>query len=324
MSHDRLYAEMIPAADRNHRRRGGGRRFVRSALLVASLLVLRTLAYASDVTIVVSSDAAPYVAAQTAIEDRLAGYGHTTRRLPLSKLMHGRPPTFDGMTIIAVGTPAATYLQQHRQSSTSLIYCLVADPTAAGLGTGLPTYGISATVSVTTQFVLIAEALPEARSIGMLYRADVPTSVRHLEAARAALPAGWRLQEIAIDRSGSIAGAIDDLLHRDIDIVWTAADRAVYDRTTVRSLLLAALRHKIPVFGYSLSFVRAGALLGIAIDPAQQGVQAAGLAHDLIVRRSADPNRPPAFEIAVNSVVAEMLAIDLPSMFLERVGHVVP
>ena len=41
------------------------------------------------------------------------------------------------------------------------------------------------------------------------------------------------------------------------------ADAAAYDAATVRSLLLASIRRKTPVFGYSPALVRAGALLGV-------------------------------------------------------------
>jgi ABC-type uncharacterized transport system substrate-binding protein len=137
-----------------------------------------------------------------------------------------------------------------------------------------------------------------------------------------------------VDKHESVAKAIDALLAGGVDVVWTAPDSSVYDVATVRSLLLEAIRSHTPVFGFSPAFVRAGALLGVGIEPAHQGRQAAAIV-DLLLKAAAAASsgattqpRPeqlcpdPEFQLAVNLIVARELSITLPKSLVTRAVHV--
>ena len=162
----------------------------------------------------------------------------------------------------------------------------------------------------------------------MLYRSDKPDSRRQFEAASEALPKGWRLDAIAVDKSDSVAAAIDKLMQRRVDIVWTSADTAIYDTPAVRSLLLSAMRSKTPVFGFSPAFARAGAVIGIGIDPASQGAQAAALTIKVLqqatsARSSPGTIEPPSqFQIILNAVAAQQLGIELPDSVIQKASQV--
>jgi len=295
------------------------------------LVSFASLALASESLIVVSSNAVPYLAAQTAIEERLSGMGYTSHSVDLVDFSLAGLDSSLYDVAIAVGTAATALLYQRLPSAVPLVYCLVGDPAAAGLDASRPIHGICATVPVETQFALIAEALPKVRKIGMLYRASDSAGRERVERVRSALPQQWRLEDVAIDDHDNVARAIAHLLAQDIDIVWTAVDRSVYDESTIRYLLLAALRHQVPVFGYSIPFVRAGALLGLGVEPRQQGIEAANEAYRLareVQMESTESNAnhklhlaEPAFKLAVNSAVAVRLSIDLPQTLLDRAAY---
>ncbi len=280
--------------------------------------------------LVLSSSAAPYIEAAKAATARLEALGWSCRQAQMDTLpAQGEPLVVKADAVIAVGTPAATFLQRRLAASDRLVYCMVADPNSAGLS-GLS--GTTTDVPVAQQFAQIAEALPEVRSIGMLYRGKVAASHRLMAEAKAALPSRWRVEAVDVDKFASVAAAVEELIGRRPGAIWTAADGSVYDVPAIRSLLLGAMRQRIAVFGFSTGVVRAGALLGIGINPAAQGKQAADVAVELM-RRAATPTttppvpktviRPvPEFEIAVNLIVAEKLNLELPTSLRRKASQV--
>jgi ABC-type uncharacterized transport system substrate-binding protein len=125
----------------------------------------------------------------------------------------------------------------------------------------------------------------------------------------------------------SFADAVTALLRHRPGIVWTYLDPELYNSARIRSLLLAALRQGVPVFGFSVPSVRAGALLGVGIEPAEQGEQLAQLREQWsradptlksTVRGRETAHRPPRSRIAVNRIVAEQLGIDLSESILNE------
>jgi ABC-type uncharacterized transport system substrate-binding protein len=65
--------------------------------------------------------------------------------------------------------------------------------------------------------------------------------------------------------------------------------------------------------------VRAGALLGVGIDPDQQGQQAAQYVRTLLSGTpSSDTIIIPTYDICINLVVAQKLSLNLPPAVIER------
>ena len=131
-----------------------------------------------------------------------------------------------------------------------------------------------------------------------------------------------------MDKHESVAEAIENLLAQKPDIIWTAPDSSVYEVTTVKALLLASIRAKTPVFGFSAGVVKAGTLLGIAIDPRTQGQQAAAMMVAMLNRPAgAKPAadhvvEPPKFQIVLNLIVADRLSVSLPAPLIEKANQV--
>ncbi len=275
------------------------------------------------VRVVVSSGAGPYVTAADALTNMLKKQSVLIQSFTLDAIKDGLPAPVSGtskVVWVAIGSRAADVLNSTLAGKTPLVYCMVAKPELIGLKGRLDNVaGVSITLPVNEQFSLIRQALPDLKTIGMLYRSTSPKSVRSLVEVQEQLPEGWRLQAINIDASGSMAKAIQKLFNQQVDLIWTAADSSVYNRSTVKALLLASLRNNTPVFGFSGSFVKAGALLGLEADPALQGEYAAALVQQVF----GHPNKPKKAEmagvnLAVNMIVADRLGISLPAAVVQQ------
>lgn len=308
----------------------GGRWFCTALLLAVAAPV-----WAEGVVIVLGSKAKPYGLAGAAAAKSLAGREQSCRIMLLDNVINKTQsidPTNDA--IIAVGTRAAVHLHRTLPAGPLLTYCMVADPASRGLTQGSRARGVTTDIPAAQQYELLSRALPSVRSVGMLYKGREPRSRAFEKSARLSLPDKWQLHAVDVDNHRSVAEAIDRLLSRPIDIVWTAPDSTVYDIPTVKALLLASIRRGKPVFGFSPPFVRAGALLGVGIDPAEQGRQVAELTHSLLeptATGSADAadkdgaaRRPvePRFQVAVNLIVAKKLGIRLPRSLIREAAYV--
>lgn len=282
-----------------------------------------------EVVIVLSSDAKPYKDAQAALAEQLSKASYKCSVVNLEDLsgqklrdhLEQKPAA-----LVGVGSDAAVYLHDKVPAPQPVLYCMVADPDGLGLSRGRATQGVTIDVPLKEQFALIAEALPRARTLGLIYHSGTERGPKLVKAAQAALPGGWQLEAVDLKNHASVSKAIEDLLKKKVDVIWTAPDAEVYNAATVRTLLLEALRQKVPVFGFSKSFVKAGALLGVGIDPEVQGEQAA----QILVRLTNPDSKPsplkpdaahveaPRFVISVNEVVAEKLSVSLPESILSR------
>jgi len=281
---------------------------------------------ARPVTVVVSGTASPYLQTQQTLVAELTRRGHTVSTAQLADLAGRWTVPMARQAYVAVGTQAAVWLHSRVKAPGRMTYCMVAHPARVGLTDKTPRHGVSTDVPITSQFKLIAEALPSTRSVGMLYRGKSAGSKALIVEARKALPKGWRLKAVDVDAQRSVAKAIETLFESDVDIVWAAADTSVYNVPTIRALLLDAIRRKKAVFGFSPSFVRAGALIGVGISPKMQGFQAAELADRVLRGKVAMPAKilptQPKYDVAVNLIVAHKLSVEIPREVVKRAAHV--
>jgi putative ABC transport system substrate-binding protein len=294
---------------------------VRTAALLA--LLLPQGAPADEVLAVLSEDTAPYRLAEEGLGKALSAAGHhLTGRLLEAPVAPAEAGRFSA--VVAIGSKAAGFLHDHRPPAVPVVFCMVADPVLAGLTAEPRLGGVVTEVPLGVQLALIAEALPQARTLGLLYRGDLERSRAQLAGLQALLPSSWRLEAVGIEAANSVAEAIDSLFARPIDVVWTAPESTIFTEATVRTLLLNALRKRVPVFGFSPSFVRAGALVGIGINPLTQGAQSAAMVLGRINGETAADGQliPPDYEIEVNLVVARKLALDLPAALVGRATQI--
>lgn len=287
------------------------------------------VASADRIVILCSGDDKPYAEAAEQAEAQLKRHGHRVSQV----LMHGdvnQSPSVDWRddvtAALGVGSKAAYWLKTHAPSGVLVGYCMLSDADHLGLTSGRPTIGVTTQIPIREQFKLIRDSVTDAKGIGMLYRRDDGQHAARLAEVRAALPAGARLYAVAIEDHGSMSAAIAALLGEPVDVVWTTPDATIYNSGSVRALLLGALRDRTPVFGFSPAFVRAGALVGTGIDPADQGGQAAKALQEALSGSSGQPiasrQIEPEYQIALNLHVARKLGLTMKSSLRSRATYV--
>lgn len=271
------------------------------------------------VAVVLSKEAEPYRLTEKGLRSTLARRGAVLTTLVLGPQGPGPDRVESAQIIVGVGTEAAQWAQANAPEGAEIVYCMVSDPAGAGLGQGRIAHGVSAEIPVAEQVSLLRQALPGVTHVGTLYNAKSPRGAGFLEAFRNAAPTDWTIHAIDTSTKASTSEAIAALMARKPDVVWTIPDSTVFDLATVRTLLGEAIRSRVPVFGFSVAFVRAGAALGVGIEPEPHGVQAGELALRVWEERErrgralpAALTMPPRFQTAVNLSVAEQIGVQIP------------
>ena len=299
---------------------------------ISQLLILSALyAQEAEVVIVQSSQAKPYQDAAEALEQELGGllYNNSIRLLDLSEIKPDLIELLQNRTVfVAIGTKAAVYLGKALPPEAKFTYCMIANMEELKASGAIRGAGISTDIPMEVQFKLINETMPNIRSVGTLYRADDPKGNRSIVAIKNVLPYGCDLVTEDITQHNSISDAIKALCRKEVDLIWTRSDASIYNPLVIRSLLLLSLRKRIPVFGFSIPFVKAGALLGVGINPITQGKNVAQIVLQLLRQSSRPYLNPPLiaripelkldFEFAVNLIVAERLKTRIPRSIIDK------
>ena len=95
-----------------------------------------------------------------------------------------------------------------------------------------------------------------------------------------------------------------------VDFVWCLPDGSLYNSATIKPLILASLEDRLPLIGFSESFARAGAAVGVYPDFRDIGAQAGEMARQVLegqaVRSAEGPRR---LRVAVNQSVLRLLGL---------------
>ncbi|HEY9051001.1 MAG TPA: ABC transporter substrate binding protein [Gammaproteobacteria bacterium] len=97
-------------------------------------------------------------------------------------------------------------------------------------------------------------------------------------------------------------------------VLLAIPDPVAFNKNTIRSILLSTYRHRIPVVGFSQSYVKAGAVASLHTDISQIAEQAANLTQQFFVtgKFSRSLYYPAEFSVSYNRMVANSLNQDLP------------
>lgn len=162
----------------------------------------------------------------------------------------------------------------------------------------------------TRQVSLIKQVSPAARKVGVLFG---PTSSQYAEYVRdEGEDKGLSILEGKVNQEADLIPQLKRLL--DIsDVIMAIPDPVVYSRETAQPILLTSYRYQKPIFGYSQSYVRAGALAAVYSSTKQFAKQAVEIAikSHLASSELPPPQMPKYFSIMLNYQVARSLNISL-------------
>lgn len=161
------------------------------------------------------------------------------------------------------------------------------------------------------QIRLLKLAFPDRTTVGVI---GSPRSIRLINKIQAtANTFSLSTKKIIVNNENELISTLNQGLG-GIDVLMAIPDPIVYNQNTARAILLATFNQHIPLFAYSRSFVRAGAIIGVYSTPEQ-------IAHhvsDILTTQSAnhpDTNLhyPKYFSVDINQRAAEALNISLPN-----------
>ena len=162
------------------------------------------------------------------------------------------------------------------------------------------------------QFLLIKNILPASKKIGVLLG---PTSSQYADLLKEeGEDAGLSVMEENVYLEADLIPKLNAALVTS-DALMAVPDTLIYSRETAQPILLTSYRQQKPIFGYSQSYVRAGALAAVYSSSKQIAKQAAEIA--LISQQSSNllppPQAPKYFSIMVNYQVARSFNLVLKS-----------
>ena len=219
-----------------------------------------------------------------------------------------------GQLVVAVGTPAMTAMAR-KPPSVPVLNVLVPRASFRKLSLSNARTQDSKSFSAvyfdqpwSRQLALIRYALP-GRRVGILLGKDsLELSAVLLAAAKAA---GLSANIEVADDEADLLPALKQLLARS-DALLAVPDSSIYNRSNIASILLTSYRAKVPLFGFSPSYVKAGALASVFSEPAQIAQQVVEIIQNLPASGGLPaPQSPRYFSVRVNSQVQLSLELKM-------------
>ena len=213
-----------------------------------------------DTTVVISHDTLPYRDAVRGLDAVFKGAGRTLRPLMLDETGKlGKVPGLNRRmtpTTIALGERAMQYVQESVAAKSSIV-CLALD------SAGRP--GVTLVHSALTRLELLRQLLPRRLTLGALYIDDAAgrQDVSSLESAAQSL--GLQFVTYPIDLQYSLDAQLERLSNK-FDVLIGTYDLRIFSSSHAQSILLFSYKHRIPLFGLSDAWTRAGAIASVDWD----------------------------------------------------------
>jgi putative tryptophan/tyrosine transport system substrate-binding protein len=170
----------------------------------------------------------------------------------------------------------------------------------------------------TRQLDLLQLALPQARSVGVLWGPESILQDREDGLALAASTRGLQLIGAHVSHNEPVFKGLKRVLE-DADVLLALPDAQIFNSGNIQNILLTSFRAKIPMLAFSPAYVRAGALLSLYSTPTQIGQQAGMLLRGVLQGQPLGlPEYPNDFSVSVNENVAHALGLSLDANDLTK------
>ncbi|HEM5504655.1 ABC transporter substrate-binding protein [Streptococcus suis] len=217
--------------------------------------------------------------------------------------------------VLAIATPSAQSLATV-STETPIVFTAVTDPLSANLVEsiekpgGLLT-GTSDQAPIDKQVELLGQAVPDAKTVGILYTTGERNSEVQVEQAKELLEkAGYKVVVKGITSTNEVQDATTSLM-KDVDALFIPTDNTVASTMTMIGEL--SVEHKVPVIGGSTDMVDEGGLLTYGTNYEALGRQTAKMAIKIIEGANVSETAveyPETVSLHVNEEMAQKLGID--------------
>jgi hypothetical protein len=163
---------------------------------------------------------------------------------------------------------------------------------------------------IARQLNLVKQVLPAAQKIGVLLGS---TSSQYAEnVTEEGEKIGLNILEEKVNQADELIPKLKRLLDTS-DAILAIPDPAIYSRETAQPILLTSYRFKKLIFGYSQSYVRAGAIAAVFSTSKQLAKEAAEISikSQQAPSELPTPKTPKYFSVLLNYQVARSLNISL-------------
>jgi len=278
-----------------------------AVLLLPFFPAMQAHAQAPAITVVLSEHGGSYAKFSEALRKALSGKGVAQIVIAADK-----PIPTSGL-VIGVGMKAASVVAASKASS--VLNVLISRAGHEKLLRDFPRRAGSKTFSAIfldqpahRQAQLVAAALPNIHSIGLLYSSR-PEGLDLLK--RKLHKHGIALIEQRVDSDRHLSNALHEILDSS-DALLVLPDDAVYNSSTVRNIMLASYRARVPLIGFSPSYVNAGALCAVFSTQAQIAAQVVDTIRKFGDTKTLPPARyPHDFEVMLNEHVASSMGLKI-------------
>lgn len=160
------------------------------------------------------------------------------------------------------------------------------------------------------RLLLVKTILPQAKRVGVLLGPSSKQEADNLKDV--AEKVDIVINQENVYQESELITKLSSLLESS-DALVALPDPLVFSRETAQSILLTSYRYQKPVFGYSQSYVQAGALAGVYTNTKQLAKQAAEIAvqSQQAIGGLPPPQAPKYFSVMINRQVARSLQIQL-------------
>lgn len=228
----------------------------------------------------------------------------------------------DNDLVLAIATPAAQALAT-ATVDTPVLFTAVTNPVAAGLVAdlaqpdGLLT-GTSDQSPIDKQVDLIGQALPEAKTVGILYTtSETNSEIQVKEAQKALAAAGYKVVVSGISSSNEVQDATSKLMGQ-VDVVFVPTDNTI--ASTMALVGELSVEKQVPVIGGSTDMVDVGGLLTYGTDYKALGAQTARQAVKLLSGKEPAEvavELPQDLTLHINQDMAKKLGLDLSTLSVD-------
>jgi putative tryptophan/tyrosine transport system substrate-binding protein len=176
------------------------------------------------------------------------------------------------------------------------------------IGRGRTVSIIPVHVPLPTLLEHVKRVFPKKPRLGMIYNPAIPESTPETLKS-AAEAAGFKLRIAECSGPAQLLQIMQSLKDQ-VDVLLCFPDATLYNSATIKPLVLASLRFRLPLVGFSESFVRAGAALGIYPNFHEIGVQTAELVQKALNGQAASRvEETRKFKMAVNQNITRLLGL---------------
>jgi putative ABC transport system substrate-binding protein len=269
----------------------------------------------ANVLLITSSSRIPaYQEALEGLRDTLARAGVTVTEVTvdheagnkrLAALLLQRPAA-----VVTLGSAAAAAAASIDHGAPVAATMVLAPPKGAS-----ESRNIKATIAVDVSPGDVLERLkqlyPDRRRVALI-RGPALSSARAAAIAEQGLKQGYNIQVVDCSGPKELLGTFGSLRER-FDFVWLLPDSNLYHSATVSALVMASIRYRLPLIGFSEGLVQAGALAGFWADYRDIGAQTGEAVLRIMKGRAEAPVAyPRKINAAINERVSRALGLPAP------------